>query len=56
MILLLFGLFSIFDQLPYCVLRLPNLYVIILLESIDVYCAEGCRIIRGAEFLEDIRY
>ena len=34
------------------VLRLPNLCVI--LESIDLYCAEGCRIIRDAEFLEDI--
>ena len=31
--------------------HLPNLCVI--LESIDLNCAGGCRIIRGAEFLED---
>ena len=28
----------------------------VILESIDLNCAEGCRIIRGAGFLEDIRY
>ena len=40
-------------EAEYCIALAESICV--MLESIDLYCAEGCRIIRGAEFLEDIR-